>query len=209
MLPELLQMRVLACTILLIFHSAVTTTFLLAEQGAEQGQELIGTPAADFSVSEWLNTKPITIKQLRGHVLLVRFWTDTCPYCRRSAPALRTLHERYHNKGLQVIGIFHPKPAGKVTTARVKKAVATLAFSFPIGIDPTWATLENWWLKHTPRGWTSVSFVIDKKGIIRHIHPGGEYYQDSSNPRSLAHRDYQKLVHVIEDLLSENTPQGR
>jgi peroxiredoxin len=46
-------------------------------------------------------------------------------------------------------------------------------FTFPVAFDPEWKTLEQW-LHGADTGFTSVSFLFDKKGTIRHVHPGGQ-----------------------------------
>ena len=45
-----------------------------------------------------------------------------------------------------------------------------------VAIDPAWRTLDAWWLKDHRRRWTSVTFVLDRKGVIRFIHPGGHEF---------------------------------
>ena len=58
-----------------------------------------------------------------------------------------------------------------------------------------WRTLNNWWLDRGEGDWTSVSFLLDRKGVIRHIHPGGQYVKGD--------RDYEALKKKIEELLKE------
>ena len=107
--------------------------------------------------------------------MLVRFWTDDCPLCSASIPVLAELHERYARQGLVVIGIYHPKPAGEVDGAALKRAVQTFGIEFPIGLDPHWETLGRFWTGDAERAFTSSSFLIDRRGIIRFIHAGGSY----------------------------------
>lgn len=57
----------------------------------------------------------------------------------------------------------------------VERQARSLGFQFPVAIDRGWTTLRRYWLDHAPRAFTRVSFVIDRQGIIRHIHPGGQY----------------------------------
>ena len=77
----------------------------------------VGEPAPALQVDDatWQNTeKPLTIENLRGKVILLRWFTEkTCPYCKASAPALNAWNEKYADEGLQVIGIYHHKRAGK------------------------------------------------------------------------------------------------
>jgi hypothetical protein len=53
-----------------------------------------------------------------------------------------------------------------------------MPFTFPVAVDPDWHTLDRWWQPKTKeRSFTSVGFLIDQQGKIRHVHPGGEYAQ--------------------------------
>src|SRR6185503_4479865 len=68
---------------------------------------VIDQPAPPWQVSQWFNSPPLTLEQLRGKVVLVRWFTGTsCPFCGATAPTLRALHERYASKGLAVIGMY-------------------------------------------------------------------------------------------------------
>jgi len=108
-------------------------------------------------------------------------------------PALNEFYEQYHDQGLQVIGFYHHKSEGAIDIEKVKEYSKNLNFKFPIAIDYEWKTLNNWWLKEREKSWTSVTFLIDKNGIIRHIHPGGQYIKGDT--------DYMALKSAIELLL--------
>jgi hypothetical protein len=45
------------------------------------GNDRIGVAAPPFQFDAWLNTPPLLLEDLRGRVVLVRWWTDTCPFC--------------------------------------------------------------------------------------------------------------------------------
>jgi thiol-disulfide isomerase/thioredoxin len=109
-----------------------------------EGEELIGTAAPAFQLEHWLNSAPLEISGLRGKVLLVRWWTDTCELCAATAPALRELRSEYGSRGLEVIGVFHPKPAGDWNLDRVKRAAAHYQFTFPVADDGDWSALKRW-----------------------------------------------------------------
>jgi hypothetical protein len=89
---------------------------------------------------------------------------------------LLSLERKYGSRGLQVIGIFHPKPAGKWRLEQVRRAAAEKQFTFPIAVDGDWTALKRWWLTKD-RDFTSVSFLLDQNGIIRYVHPGGEFHE--------------------------------
>lgn len=142
------------------------------------GRELLGTPAPAWTLSDWSDGKPRDLASLKGSVVLVRWWTAPgCPYCAASADALNDLARTYRDKGLQVIGIYHHKGSTPLTPEHVTAQAKRLGFQFPVAIDRDWKTLHRWWLDRVDAGWTSVTFVIDRLGIIRHIHPGGAYYR--------------------------------
>ncbi len=65
-------------------------------------------------------------------------------------------------------------------------------FTFPIGIDNDWDTLRTWWM-YKRRDWTSVTFLLDKEGVIQYIHPGGDYVKGD--------KDYQEIEDMIKSLL--------
>ena len=170
---------------------------------AKEGDELIGKSAPEWETLAWLNSQPLKLNELGDKVVLIRWWTETCPFCSRSAPALNEFHDTFKDKGLVVIGMYHPKPPGPRRQKALEKAVKQLSFEFPIALDMDWGTLKSYWLAKGVHRWTSVSFLIDKQGKIRYIHPGGEYYKGESETRTEAQRDYHELKAMIEKLIAE------
>ncbi|MBI3088151.1 MAG: TlpA family protein disulfide reductase [Candidatus Omnitrophica bacterium] len=171
----------------------LTVLTAAAQAAVSEGEEWYGTAAPPWDVVEWSNSQPLTLEQLRGKVVLVRWWTGPeCPYCAASAPSLNALHERYHAKGLVVVGFYHHKSAAPVTRRHVERLVKRYRFRFPVAIDPEWRTLKRWWLDGHERAWTSVSFLLDRAGVIRYVHPGGSYTGD----------DVAALTSRIEELLT-------
>lgn len=179
------------------------------------GAELVGTPAKPFANDlVWMNTDPMSLEQLRGQVVLVRFWTDKCPFCEASAPGLSALHERYADDGLVVLGLFHSKPRGaERDAAAIKTRAGQLGMDFPIASDARWDTLERWWLTtgEGERAATSVSFLIDANGVIRWVHPGPEFHPGgpSDAEHDLCRQDYEDAVRAIELLLGERNGETK
>jgi peroxiredoxin len=168
-----------------------------------RGDDRLGLPAPKIELQHWLHSAPLEMDALRGKVLLIRWWTEGCQFCAATAPALRELDRRYGNRGLVVIGIFHPKPPGDWSMERVRAASGNLGFTFPVALDADWTALRRWWPDLERRGWTSVSFVIDKKGIIRYVHPGGEFHASSEPEHAACERDYKDIERTISRLLNE------
>ena len=185
--------------------SIILLMLLNINQGliAKEGDELIGKPAPEWGTLEWMNSQPLKLSELADKVVLIRWWTETCPFCARSAPALNEFHDTFKDKGLVVIGLYHPKPPGPRRQSALEKAVKRLGFEFPIALDMDWRTLRGYWLAKGRHRWTSVSFLIDKRGNIRYIHPGGEYYKGEDETRTEAQRDYDELKAMIKKLIAE------
>ena len=187
-----------------VFLSAVAG-FAAAKLGysAEDGSELIGKMAPPLQLKDWINSPPLEMTGLRGKVVLLRWWTEGCPLCAATAPSLRNFDAAYRAKGLQVIGVFHPKPSGQGDLNLVQKAVLEKQFTFPVAVDWNWTALNRWWL-FQKRDATSVSFLVDQKGIIRYVHPGGEFHegeQGAMPTHATCHRDFAAIKNDIEILL--------
>jgi peroxiredoxin len=180
-------------------------SYLTKTMDRNAGNDRVGVSAAAFDFDAWINTPGLTMDQLRGKVLLVRWWTDTCPYCRATSPALQTLHKEFSDRGLVVIGVFHPKPVpGQLDVPRVQKAVAERGFTFPVAIDTEWRTLKTWWLTGPNRPATSGTLIVDKKGVIRHVHPGMEYHDaEPGSGHDHCHRDMAGIREAVAKLLAE------
>lgn len=163
---------------------------------AEVGRELVGTKALAWTARTWLNSGPLSLEKLRGKVVLVRWWTAPgCPYCSASADALNGWARKYRDRGLVVIGMYHHKERTPLTPEHVETHARKLGFEFPIAIDEDWKTLNRWWLDKASRGWTSVTFLVDRKGVIRHVHPGGAYFDGEPG--------FTALERAIESALAE------
>jgi peroxiredoxin len=172
------------------------------------GNDRIGVAAASFEFDAWLNSEPLTLEDLRGQVVLVRWWTETCPFCASSAPALRAINDQYSPQGLTVIGVYHPKADrdGPLDMARVERAVAARELDFPIAVDWDWrkGVLADWWLTGPERPATSVTFLLDKNGVIRFVHPGMEYHDpNGSEGHAMCAADMVGIRSQIERLLAE------
>jgi peroxiredoxin len=170
----------------------------LAEKTArrKEGDELIGTRAPEWSEAQWIQGGPLKLEGLRGRVVLVRWWTaPDCPLCEGTAPSLNEFHGRYKEQGLIVVGFYHHKSDAPLRREDVVGYKAKFGFEFPVAIDPEWKTLRAAWLGGAERDYTSVSFLIDRKGVIRYIHPGGKY--------APGEKAYDEVKGTIEKLLAE------
>jgi hypothetical protein len=135
-------------------------------------------------------------------VTVVRWWTDGCPFCAASLPALEALRVRHGGEGLQMIAVYHPKPLGRRSdAAAVRAAAARLGLRGPIAIDERWEKLESLWRKGAPKAATSVTFVVDRAGIVRWVHPGPRIHRSEDREHARADADMRELEEVVRGLL--------
>jgi peroxiredoxin len=164
---------------------------------------IVGQPAPEWPLLTWVQGGPVSLADLRGKVVLVRFFTDAqCPFCSATAPALNELDREFRARGLVVIGFYTPKPRPRATSIEdVRRTAAAYGFRFPVAVDDEWRALRRLWLDRADSGWTSASLLIDRSGVVRHVHPGGVFAKDSSDPQ--ARRDYDAMRAAVERLLAE------
>jgi thiol-disulfide isomerase/thioredoxin len=169
-----------------------------------EGLDRIGRPAPAWGEMEWIGSEPLALEDLRGRVVLIRFWTDTCPFCRATAPALAELDADFRERGVTVIGMYHPKPRGTARSAAEVAEVRTgFGWRFPVALDTGWETLDAFWLANGEREATSASFVLDRRGVIRWVHPGPEFHPGGPADHEECRRDYADLRAALEALLAE------
>lgn len=118
---------------------------------------------ADFEGVAWADKAP----DLQGKVAVVRWWTSGCRLCETSAPVLAKLAAK-----AEVVAIFHPKPVRDVAPAAARKAAAAIGMPGTVGVDRDWTVLERWKAGKS-YGFTSLTFLVDRRGIVRYVHPGG------------------------------------
>ena len=158
---------------------------------------LIGQPAPGWKLEHWFNSEPLALEDLRSKVVLVRwFMAPSCPLCSATAPALNRFDEQYRSRGLVVVGVYHHKDPEPLDVETVRGYVEHYQFRFPVAVDPDWQTLKRWWLDGHERSWTSVSFLIDRRGVIRHVHLGGKLAPDTD--------DFRVMRAKIEALLADD-----
>ncbi|MBI3267374.1 MAG: redoxin domain-containing protein [Planctomycetes bacterium] len=171
---------------------------------SREGAELVGREAPSWRPEGWLRGEPRQVSDARGKVILMRFFTNTCPYCAATMPALETLHRRYAGRGLLVLGFYHPKPYGvHRTLASVQEMLDGWKTTFPIALDTDWRTLNDYWLSGGARTATSASFLIDRKGRVRLVHSGPELHPGGGPGHEECRRAFVQLESAVQFLLDE------
>src|SRR6476660_9221796 len=128
--------------------------------------ERLQMPPLD-GAAEWLNSEPLGPAELRGHAVLVNFWTLTCINWLRQEPYVRAWSQAYRDDGLLVVGVHTPEFSFEHQIDLVRQAIATRAIDYPIAIDNDYAI----WNAFANHAWPSLYF-IDADGTIRDRHFG-------------------------------------
>jgi thiol-disulfide isomerase/thioredoxin len=148
----------------------------------------VSSLAALDAAPVWLNSEPLTASALRGHVVLVDFWTYTCVNWLRTLPYVRVWHERYRDRGLVVVGAHAPEFGFEHNLDNVRRAAAELDVGYPIVIDNDFAI----WRAFGNHYWPAV-YLLDGDGRVRFHHFGEEAYEETE-------RAIQQLLGVDEEL---------
>ncbi|HEY9679931.1 MAG TPA: redoxin domain-containing protein [Drouetiella sp.] len=183
----------------IFFTNSTASAENISTWSPAEGTELIGSAAPEFKNLEWLNHTPITMRELRGKVVLIRFWLAGCPLCENTAPALNHLYEKYGARGLMVIGVHHAKSEETKKSDVVVSAAEKLGFKFPIAQDTDWSTINSYWLGKTKRKFTSATILIDKQGSICWVHDGGIIAMNGTE-----HAAFDSLSEKIESELARH-----
>jgi cytochrome c biogenesis protein CcdA/thiol-disulfide isomerase/thioredoxin len=122
----------------------------------------------------WFNATPLALKQLRGKVVLIDFWTYSCINCLRTLPHLESWYAAYHPKGLVIIGVHTPEFAFEHVASNVGAAIKRLGIEYPVVQDNAYDT----WNAYSNHYWPA-EYLIDRNGRIRHVHFGESSYAET------------------------------
>src|ERR1700761_628157 len=148
------------------------------------GKAAPATPASapEFTgISQWLNSDPLTLQQLRGKVVLVDFWTYTCGNCINTLPYVKSWNQKYKDQGLTVIGVHTPEYPFERDTDNVKTAIKRFGITYPVAQDNRYAT----WNAYNNQYWPAF-YLLDKQGRIVYTHFGeGDYAKTEAKIQAL------------------------
>ena len=110
----------------------------------------------------WLNTggRELTLRELRGKIVLLDFWSFCCINCLHVLDELRPLEEKYPDV-LVTIGVHSPKFAHEADAAALEAAVERYSVQHPVLDDPDLTT----WQQYAVRAWPTL-VVVDPEGYV-------------------------------------------
>lgn len=185
-----------------IVGTGATTALGLSSRGKRSALLSVSSPPADTTpeaspdtdlsspvgmlpelqgISQWLNSAPLAIADLKGSVILVQFWTFACINCQRTLPYITQWHRQYAAPGLKVIGIHTPEFAFERDINNIKRALRQHKITYPVPVDnefKTWKAYNNEYWPHL--------FLADRQGLLRYDHIGeGAYDKTEQTIRQL------------------------
>ena len=173
-------------------HVMTKLLYLIGATAIICGVSLVASGAGDEGAMPdlngavaWLNSSPLSSKELGGKVVLVNFWTYSCINSLRELPYMKAWAAKYKDAGLVVIGVHAPEFGFEKDAANVKEAVASLKVSYPVPIDSN----HSIWRAFSNEYWPA-DYFIDAKGRVRYHHFGEGDYVESE-------RVIQKLLKEI------------
>jgi thiol-disulfide isomerase/thioredoxin len=130
--------------------------------GARAASSVLAPQFTHAHTEDWVNSKPLTLSELHGKVVLVEFWAFNCINCLHSAAWVESLAEQNGGTGLTVIGVHTPELAAERLAANVRAAVKRLGITYPVMIDADY----SYWNAFSNQYWPAF-YLIDRNGRVR------------------------------------------
>jgi len=122
----------------------------------------IGEPAPQFTLPTLQQDQPFALKAFAGKVIYLDFWASWCAPCRTSFPLLNALHKKLKAQGFEVIAINLDEDK-----AKAEQFLKEIPVGFTVLRDGKGEWADRYVVESMP-----TSFIIDKQGVVRHIHHG-------------------------------------
>jgi thiol-disulfide isomerase/thioredoxin len=157
-------------------------------QAAQQRQ---AAPELEGGVG-WLNTdKPVTLKDLRGRIVVLDFWTLCCINCIHTLPDLARIEAQYPNV-VVVIGVHSPKFENEKKTSSIFKAILRYEIGHPVVNDAD----HKIWRAYGVRSWPTLGLIDPDGNIVRGYSGEGNYEQLNKDIQTLIKQYKGKLKNV-------------
>ncbi len=124
---------------------------------------LVSSKAPEFpEKATWLNTKePLSIAKLKGHIVIIDFWTYCCINCMHMIPTLSKLEEEYKNEPVVFIGVHSAKFANERKPENIEEAIGRYEVHHPVVVDESMKI----WKAYGANAWPTI-IIVDPNGTI-------------------------------------------
>lgn len=124
-------------------------------------QKLVGCEAPEFNVKT-MNGETLSLRELKGKVIVINFWFESCAPCIAELPALNRLANEYKEREVVFIAF------GKDSEFLINRFLADREFNYKI-VSGKYDLVNEYCVI---AGWP-MNMVIDKNGIVQFIKAGG------------------------------------
>jgi cytochrome c biogenesis protein CcmG, thiol:disulfide interchange protein DsbE len=137
----------------------------------EQLNEMQGQPAPKLALKGWINAEPMTLKKLKGKIVVLDFWATWCGPCLASIPHTNELMEKYADQGVVIIGVCAKRGAEKMADTVKQRGI-----KYPVAEDT--GTIASYKANSYPD-----YYIIDRNGALRWA--------------DIANRDVEKAIKIL------------
>ena len=133
--------------------------------------EMQGKPAPKLTLKGWINSKPLTLENLKGKIIVLDFWATWCGPCLAAIPHTNEMMEHYADKGVVFIGVCAQRGAEKMADTVKQRGI-----KYPVATDA--GTNATYKANSYPD-----YYIIDRNGMLRWA--------------DIANRDVEKAVKIL------------
>ncbi len=162
---------------------------------------LVGRELGEWHLGEWANSRRLSMADMRGQTLVVRFWTDAPDEAEdslRSLKAIELLKTEFAGRPVTFVGLYHSKGSLVETSwDDVVRLADANKLTLPLAYDRQWTTLNEWWRRRFDHLPTTATFVVSPEGKITYVHPGPAYFPSDRPIDAICNADFRALREAI------------
>jgi len=136
--------------------SATASPALEASKVRDEITNMHGKPAPDLALKDWINSKPLTLADLKGKIVVLDFWATWCGPCLAAVPKTNELQRKYADQGVVIIGVCAVNGGEQMAETTRKHQI-----EYPVALDAG-TTISAYKANSFPD-----YFIVDRQGRLR------------------------------------------